>query len=113
MKLKNLFQPDTSPPGDPFAREEPDACCGRHAFCQKGLSLKNASQPAEYYDDEELDIFAGYSSHSYNEEEVEQFAEILHTLLDPDISGWIHSLQLRGIELPDALKEEFLIRMDN
>jgi hypothetical protein len=106
MQLKNLFQSDTRPPGDPFAREEPDACCGRHQFCRKELLLKNASQPVEYYDDEELDVFAGRSSDSYNKEEVEQFAEILHTLLETDVSGWMYSLQLRQIELPAVLKEE-------
>ena len=113
MKLKNLFQPDTSSPGDPFAREEPDACCGRHAFCEKGLSLKNTSQAVEYYDDEELDIFAGRSVDSYQKEEIEQFTEVLHTMLETDIRGWMHSLQLRRIELPDALKEEISRRMDN
>ena len=112
MKLKNLFRPDTSSPGDPFAREEPDACCGRHPFCQK-LSLKNASQTAEYYDDEELDVFVGRSSDSYRKEEIEQFTEVLHTMLETDISGWMHSLQLREIELPDALKEEVLILISN
>ena len=107
MLLKNLFQSDTRPPGDPFAREEPDACCGRHSFCQKE-SGKNISRPAEYYDDEELDIFVDRSSDSYDEEEVESFAEILHTMLVTDIPGWISGLQLRGIVLPDALRAEVL-----
>ena len=113
MKLKNLFQPDTSPPSDPFAREEPDACCGRHVFCQKGLSSKNASLPVEYYDDEELDVFAGRSSNLYEEEETKQFAEILHTMQARDVPGWIQSLQLREIELPEALKEEVVTLMND
>jgi hypothetical protein len=109
MKLKNLFQPDTRPPGDPFAREEPDGCCGQHAFCQKDLLLKAAGHPVEYYDDEELDVFKNRSSDAYTEQEVEQFAEVLHTMLEADVPGWILSLQLRGIELPDSLKEEVLL----
>ena len=113
MKLKNLFQPDTSPPGDPFAREEPDACCGRHKFCQKELLVKNASQAVEYYDDEDLDVFAGRPSDSYNEAAIEQFADILHTMQPTDVAGWIYSLQLRGIELPDALKTEVLSLMSD
>jgi hypothetical protein len=106
MKLKNLFQSDTRPPGDPFAREEPDACCGRHAFCRKDRTLQAAVHPVEYYDDEELDVFAGRSSGSYNEEETGLFAEVLHTMSTTDVPGWVYSLQLRGVELPDNLKEE-------
>jgi hypothetical protein len=109
MKLKNLFQSDTRPPGDPFAREEADGCCGRHAVCQKELLLKRMSTPVEYYDDEELDVFAGRPSDSYSEEEVECFAEILDTMLPADVPGWVESLQLRGIALPNALKEKVLI----
>jgi len=108
MKLKNLFQSDTRSSGDPFAREEPGTCCGRHAFCEEGLPV-DTSRPIEYYDDEELDVFAGHASDSYSGEEIEQFAEILHSMLDTDVAGWIYSLRLRGIELPDALREEVLL----
>jgi hypothetical protein len=43
--------------------------------------------------------------------EVEEFREVLYTLKEVEVAGWIRSLQLlRGIELPDALKDEaFLI----
>jgi hypothetical protein len=109
MKLKNLFQSDTRPPSDPFAREEPDACCGRHAFCQKGLRSKPDSDPIEYYDDEELDAFAGRSSDLYEEDEVARFADVLHTMLETDVPGWLRSLHRRGISLPDSLKEEILL----
>jgi hypothetical protein len=113
MKLKNLFQSDTRPPADPFAREEPDACCGRHAFCQKELLLKAVADPVDYYDDEELDAFAGRSSDSYNEEEIFLFADVLHTMLETDVAGWIYSLQQRGIELPDSLKDEVLMLIND
>ena len=106
MKLKKLFQKDTRPPGDPFAREAADGCCGQHQFCQKELLLHAAGQPVEYYDDEELDVFKNRASDSYSEAETEPFAEVLHTMLPPDVPGWIVSLQLREIELPDILKEE-------
>lgn len=108
MKLKNLFSSDTRPPGDPFAREEQDGCCGQHAYCLKDRKRPDLSDPVEYYDDDELDAFQGRSSGSYSEDEITRFAEILHTMLETDIPGWIRSLQLRGIELPDCLKEEVL-----
>ncbi|MDR0546137.1 MAG: phospholipase [Dysgonamonadaceae bacterium] len=106
MNLKNLFQKDTRPPGDPFAREAGEACCGKHQFCQKELLLQAAQNPVEYYDDEELDVFKNRASGSYSDEETGQFAEVLHTMLASDVPGWIVSLQLREIELPNALKEE-------
>ena len=68
------------------------------------------SKKIEYYDDEELDRFLGTESDAYNEKEVEEFREVLYTLKEVEVAGWIRSLQLRGIELPDALKDEaFLI----
>jgi hypothetical protein len=106
MKLKNLFRSDPGPAGDPFAREEADACCGRHAVCRKEGLRKKVSDVVEYYDDDELDVFAGRASDSYTEEEAGQFAEVLHSLLATDVSGWIHSLQQREIALPDALRKE-------
>ena len=43
-------------------------------------------------------------------EAVEEFSEVLYTLREVEVAGWLHSLQLRGINLPDALKDEaFLI----
>jgi hypothetical protein len=106
MKLKNLFISDKNPGRDPFEREDSEGCCGKHAFCQKDLLLKAARNPVEYYDDEELDIFQNRPAESYTEQETEQFAEILHTMMETDVPGWLNSLQLRGIELPDTIKEE-------
>ena len=34
---------------------------------------------------------------------------MLLTLLPDDIAGWARSLQLRGINLPDIVKEELLL----
>jgi hypothetical protein len=103
MKLKNLFQPDTQPPGDPFAGGDSGACCGRHAFCRKALSAEAAPPPADYYDDEELDIFAGRRPDSYTESEILLFSEVLHTLHTAEIDGWLSSLHTRGISLPALL----------
>ena len=48
--------------------------------------------------------------YAYTEEETEMFRDVLYTTLDVEVAGWIRSLQLRGIELPDDLKDEvFLI----
>ena len=47
---------------------------------------------------------------AYTEEETDMFRDVLYTTLDIEVAGWVRSLQLRGIELPDDLKDEvFLI----
>ena len=72
--------------------------------------LKTAvSKKIEYYDDEELDRFRGRPSNGYNEEEVEEFREIMYTCKEDEVAGWSRSLQLRGVELPDELKDELFL----
>lgn len=51
-----------------------------------------------------------WKADAYDEEAVEEFSEVLYTLREVEVAGWLRSLQLRGINLPDALKDEaFLI----
>ena len=72
--------------------------------------LAAVSKKIEYYDDEELDQFIGKEANAYTDEETNQFRDVLYTMQDIDVAGWVRSLQLRGIELPDDLKDEvFLI----
>ena len=68
----------------------PDGCCGQHETC----------------DDEELDNYRGRHSDDYSNAEVEQFQDILYTMRSDEVAGWVRSLQLRGVELPDELKDE-------
>lgn len=90
--------------------KEPDAeCCGQHEVCEKESLLAAVSKRIEYYDDEELDRFAGRESDSYSDEEVEEFREILYTTHEEEVAGWARSLQLRGIAMPDALKDELFL----
>ena len=69
--------------------------------------LKAATEPIEYFDDEELDAYKGKASDSYNEEETAQFAEILETLRPEEVKAWNRSLILRGINMPDGIKDEY------
>ena len=88
----------------PEAQEIPEVCCGQHSL------LAAVSKKIEYYNDEELDRFQGVEADAYDEEAVEEFSEVLYTLREVEVAGWLRSLQLRGINLPDALKDEaFLI----
>ena len=67
------------------------------------------SREIEYFDDEELDAFRGREPESYTDDEIEQFRDVLLTLLPTDIAPWARSIQLRGISLPMAVREELLM----
>ena len=92
----------------PYAGSEGSRC--GHEVCERDSLLAAVSKKIEYYDDEELDQFIGKAGDAYTEEETEMFRDVLYTTLDVEVAGWVRSLQLRGIELPDDLKDEvFLI----
>lgn len=88
---------------------EDEVCCGMHITCEKDSLLAGVSREIEYYDDEELDRYRGTASDGYSDEAIEEFRNVLLTLLPDDIAGWARSIQLRGIELPAAVRDELLM----
>lgn len=98
--------PDGAPEADGAQSE---GCCGMHITCEKDSLSTAASTKIEYYDDEELDVYAGREPDSYDDSETEQFRDVLLTLLPDDIAGWARSLQLRGVNLPQVVKDELLM----
>ena len=84
-------------------------CCGQHEVCEKESLLAAVSKSIEYYDDEELDRFKGRPGGRYTGEEIEEFRNVLYTMQEVEVAGWSRSLQLRGIELPDELKDELFL----
>ncbi len=85
-------------------------CCGQHEICEKESLLAAVSKDIEYYEDEELDAYRGRSGSDYTDAEVEEFRYVLYTMREDEVAGWMRSLQLRQVELPDELKDEvFLI----
>lgn len=91
------------------AKDIDPECCGMHEVCEKESLLAAVSKEIEYYNDEELDCFKGRNSDSYNADEISEFGEVLYTLRSEEVAGWVRSLQLRSIELPDPLKDEVLL----
>ena len=87
----------------------PDECCGQHEVCERDSLLAAVSEKIEYFDDEELDAYAGRPADAYTESETEIFRDILLSLLPDDVAPWARSLQLRGIELPAPVREELLL----
>lgn len=88
-----------------------EICCGRHLICEKPLSPQ-IGEEVVYYDDEELDRFAGRGADEYGDEEVEEIREVMETLLPQDIAGWVRSLQLRGIVFPSSLRDELFLLLE-
>ena len=84
-------------------------CCGQHEICEKESLLAAVSKKIEYYDDEELDRIKGRQANEYSDEEIDEFREIMFTMKEEEVAGWSRSLQLRGIELPDELKDELFL----
>lgn len=101
-KSENTQTPDS---GESSDSEE---CCGMHAVCEKQL-LSPVSPEIEYFDDEELDRFAGRTEESFTHEETDEFREILLTLPADEVASWSRSLQLRGITLPPEIRDELLL----
>jgi len=94
----------------PEVQEIPDVCCGQHELCERDSLLAAVSKQIEYYEDEDLDRYKGVAANAYEDKALTEFQEVLYTLRDTEVAGWLRSLQLRGIELPDTLKDEaFLI----
>lgn len=93
----------------PEVVEVDSECCGQHEVCEKESLLAAVSRKIEYYDDEELDKYAGVASDSYTPQQEDEFRDIFYTMQDENVAGWVRSLQLRGIALPDNLKDEVFL----
>ena len=101
-------RPDETSPFE-VTKEVPDECCGQHATCERDSLLAAVSKEIIYYDDEELDAFKGRESDEYTDEEAESFANVFYDLKEVEVAGWVRSLQLRGVEIPDQIKDEVLL----
>lgn len=107
--LKKQFERGEIDKMPSIRKPRPDGCCGQHETCEKESLLSAVSREVEYYEDEELDRFRGRDSASYSAEEVEEFEEVLTTMRETEVAGWVRSLQLRGISVPDPLKDEIFL----
>lgn len=81
--------------------------------CEQDCMMEASTKPVEYFDDEELDNFRGRQSDEYTDDEAQQFADILYTMRQDEVAAWCRSLNLRGISLPDQIKDETFMLMEN
>lgn len=93
----------------PEATAVEEECCGMHITCERDSLLAAVSEKIEYYDDEELDRFAGTAPDDYSDADIEEFRDVLLTMRPDDIAGWARSLQLRNINLPSPVRDELIM----
>jgi hypothetical protein len=84
-------------------------CCGAHEICERDSLIAAFAERPEYFDDEELDRYAHRDSDDYTANEIDEFREVFYSVLDKEKPRWIRSLQMRDISLPDQLKDEVLM----
>lgn len=100
----------------PVAEPEPscsDDCCGMHEVCPSEQLLRGELCEVIYYDDEELDDYRGRSANDYDDNELEQWRDVLYTLQPGDRLGWERSIKRRGIVMPAAIRDELLMLLQS
>ena len=88
--------------------EVSDDCCGAHSVCERDTLLSN-SDHIIYFDDEELDSLAGIAVNEMSEHDLKLIEDVFFTLKEQDVAGWLRSVQLRNIELPEFIRDEALL----
>jgi len=81
-------------------------------LCELDCLLNSTKKDIDYYDDEELDQYKGLASDQYTEAQEDEFRNIFETMQPTDVPGWVRSLQQRGLNIPDNLKDEVFIVLD-
>lgn len=112
-KKGNTQERETPPPEIDLSKlgtKQPDNnCCGMHETCEKDSLIAAFTEKPEYFDDEELDRFKDRASDNYTSGETDEFRNVFYSVLDDEKACWIRSLQIRGIALPDQMKDEVLM----
>lgn len=84
-------------------------CNGDNSKCEQECMMEAATKEIEYYDDEQLDAYRGRPADGYSDEEAEEFREVLYTMRQDEAEGWNRSLMLRGINVPNQIKDELIM----
>lgn len=88
-------------------------CSGNDPKCEQECMMEAATKEIEYYDDEQLDDYRGRPADQYSDDEAEDFREVLYTMRQDEVKGWARSLTLRGINVPNQIKDELILLIDN
>lgn len=86
-----------------------DDCDGACGSCISECRIEQLLAPPVYFEDEELDAFAGRAADGYTADETAVFEEVLTTLQPAEVSEWLTSLEQRGVALPNDLRDMALM----
>lgn len=92
---------------------ECSSCAADSLTCARECAMEAAVRDAEYFEDEELDAYKGRPSSAYTDAEADEFAEVMLTMRPDEVKDWGHSLVRRGINMPDQIKDEYFILIEN
>lgn len=84
-------------------------CDGTDTKCEQECMMEAATKDIEYFDDEDLDRFARRPSSEYTDDEAEEFREVMFSMKPTEVKDWNRSLILREINVPDQVKDELLM----
>ena len=109
-KAENLDETEENDASDATpAQGCADEACGIRSICpSEQILVSQCKREVIYYDDEELDGFAGREADDYTPEEEEQWRDVLYTLQPGDLLGWGQSIKHRGLVMPASIQAEFL-----
>lgn len=93
-----------------IAAEPLEECCGAHEVCETDL-INKMSEEIFYYEDEELDAYKNFEEGDYNDDQIDEFREVLYSLKENEMTAWLRSLELRKIELPSVIKSEVVFML--
>lgn len=108
ISRRNNNEPDIIVP----ASGDCATCSGINESCEQTCVMVAATKGIEYFDDEELDRFKGKDSNEYTDEEADEFSEVLYTMRPEEVKGWNRSLILRGINVPNQIKDELITMIE-
>ena len=83
-------------------------CDGVNAKCEQECMMEAAVKDVVYFDDEELDAYKGRPSDQYTDKEAEEFADVMYTMRPEEVKEWNRSLIMRGINMPNQIKDDFV-----
>ena len=89
-----------------------EEACPTGCFCESHMLQKAIQTDIEYFDDEELDKYAGKQADEYNGQDISRFNDILSTLHPKEVGDWLVSLQQRNIALPEELRDIAFMLME-
>lgn len=84
-------------------------CVTGDSNCEQNCMMEASVKDIEYFDDEELDRFAGRQSNGYTDEEAEEFRTIMTSMTPEEVKAWNRSLILRQVNMPDQVKDDYIV----